>query len=86
VLCCALLWCAVLCLPVQIVTYLTKDRFKQNRKKTFKGHNTAGYACQVNFSPDAKYVMSGEAGPWAWAWTWTVDMGLGKYWGCLQWP
>lgn len=43
----------------QIVTYLTKDRFKQNRKKTFKGHNTAGYACQVNFSPDAKYVMSG---------------------------
>lgn len=47
--------------PLQIVTYLTKDRFKQNRKKTFKGHNTAGYACQVNFSPDAKYVMSGES-------------------------
>jgi len=43
----------------QIVTYMTKDRFKQNRKKTFKGHNTAGYACQVNFSPDSKYVMSG---------------------------
>jgi hypothetical protein len=42
------------------VTYLTKDRFKQNRKKTFKGHNTAGYACQVNFSPDSKYVMSGK--------------------------
>jgi pre-mRNA-processing factor 17 len=38
---------------------MTKDRFKQNRKKTFKGHNTAGYACQVNFSPDSKYVMSG---------------------------
>jgi hypothetical protein len=38
---------------------MTKDRFKQNRKKNFKGHNTAGYACQVNFSPDAKYVMSG---------------------------
>jgi pre-mRNA-processing factor 17 len=45
---------------LQIVTYMTKDRFKQNRKKNFKGHNTAGYACQVNFSPDAKYVMSGE--------------------------
>jgi pre-mRNA-processing factor 17 len=44
----------------QIVTYTTKERFKQNRKKTFKGHNTAGYACQVNWSPDAKYVMSGE--------------------------
>lgn len=51
---------AVLGVWLQIVTYLTKDRFKQNRKKTFKGHNTAGYACQVNFSPDAKYVLSGE--------------------------
>eukprot|EP00878_Enallax_costatus_P028691 GHUV01031017.1.p1 GENE.GHUV01031017.1~~GHUV01031017.1.p1 ORF type:complete len:149 (-),score=27.33 GHUV01031017.1:363-809(-) len=44
---------------VQVVTYMTKDKFKQNRKKTFKGHNTAGYACQVNWSPDSKYVMSG---------------------------
>lgn len=43
----------------QVVTYMTKDKFKQNRKKTFKGHNTAGYACQVNWSPDGKYVMSG---------------------------
>lgn len=48
------------CAGSQIVTYTTKERFKQNRKKTFKGHNTAGYACQVNWSPDAKYVMSGE--------------------------
>lgn len=31
----------------QIVTYSTGDRFKQNVKKTFRGHNTAGYACQV---------------------------------------
>jgi hypothetical protein len=57
--CCVML-CCVACCVSQIVTYLTKDRFKQNRKKTFKGHNTAGYACQVNFSPDAKYVLSGE--------------------------
>jgi pre-mRNA-processing factor 17 len=47
--------------PPQIVSYITKDRFKQNRKKTFKGHNTAGYACQVGFSPDAKYVVSGAS-------------------------
>eukprot|EP00877_Chromochloris_zofingiensis_P007991 jgi/Chrzof1/3445/Cz12g25200.t1 len=54
----------------QIVTYSTKDRFKQNRKKTFKGHNTAGYACQVGFSPDAKYVMSGDAEGRAFFWEW----------------
>lgn len=35
----------------QVVSYtVSKDRFKQNRKKTFKGHNTAGYACQVGGS------------------------------------
>ena len=31
----------------QIVTYSTKERFRQNRKKVFKGHNVAGYACQA---------------------------------------
>jgi len=32
----------------QVLSYtVSGDRFKQNRKKTFKGHNTAGYACQV---------------------------------------
>lgn len=32
----------------QVMSYtVSRDRFKQNRKKTFKGHNTAGYACQV---------------------------------------
>lgn len=63
---------AIICqsLDNQIVTYLTKDRFKQNRKKTFKGHNTAGYACQVNFSPDAKYVLSGDSEGRAFFWEW----------------
>uniref|UniRef100_A0A383WPQ6 Pre-mRNA-processing factor 17 n=1 Tax=Tetradesmus obliquus TaxID=3088 RepID=A0A383WPQ6_TETOB len=63
---------AIICqsLDNQIVTYMTKDRFKQNRKKTFKGHNTAGYACQVNFSPDSKYVMSGDFEGRAFFWEW----------------
>lgn len=34
---------------LQIVTYTTTGgKFKHNKKKTFKGHNTAGYACQVS--------------------------------------
>eukprot|EP00775_Hariotina_reticulata_P008921 gene8921-9098_t len=63
---------AIICqsLDNQIVTYMTKDRFKQNRKKTFKGHNTAGYACQVNFSPDSKYVLSGDSEGRAFFWEW----------------
>lgn len=34
----------------QIVTYTTAGRFRQNRKKTFKGHMTSGHACQVCLS------------------------------------
>lgn len=54
----------------QVVTYSAKDRFRQNRKKTFKGHNTAGYACQVNFSPDGRYVMSGDSEGKCFFWEW----------------
>lgn len=55
----------------QVVSYtVSKDRFKQNRKKTFKGHNTAGYACQVGFSPDGKYVISGDGEGRAFFWEW----------------
>ncbi len=53
-------WMVGTSLDNQIVTYSTKDRFRQNRKKVFKGHTVAGYACQPNFSSDGRYVMSGE--------------------------
>jgi len=56
----------------QVLTYTCKEgKFKQNRKKTFKGHNTAGYACQVNFSPDARFVMSGDSEGRAFFWDWS---------------
>uniref|UniRef100_A0A061R092 Pre-mRNA-processing factor 17 n=1 Tax=Tetraselmis sp. GSL018 TaxID=582737 RepID=A0A061R092_9CHLO len=54
----------------QIVTYSTKEKFRQNRKKVFKGHTVAGYACQVNFSPDSKYVLSGDAEGKCYFWDW----------------
>lgn len=38
----------------QILIYGARDRFRLNRKKVFKGHLNAGYACQVNFSPDGR--------------------------------
>lgn len=40
-------WLVGQSLDNQVVTYSTKDKFRQNRKKIFKGHNVAGYACQV---------------------------------------
>ncbi|KAF2292733.1 hypothetical protein GH714_027713 [Hevea brasiliensis] len=36
----------------QILIYSTRERFQLNEKKRFARHIVAGYACQVNFSPD----------------------------------
>jgi len=43
-----------------IVTYGARDRMKQIRKKTFKGHLNSGYACGLTFSPNGKYLASGD--------------------------
>ncbi|KAJ7042681.1 pre-mRNA splicing factor [Mycena alexandri] len=43
----------------QILVYGT-DNFRQNRKKRFAGHSVAGFACQVGFSPDGKWISSGD--------------------------
>lgn len=40
----------------QILIYNAISKMRMNRKKVFKGHMVAGYACQVNFSPDGKLV------------------------------
>ncbi len=38
----------------QILVYSTTDKFRQHKKKVFKGHITAGYACELGFSPDGR--------------------------------
>ncbi len=47
---------AILPAAAQIVTYKCAkgEKFRQEKRKTFRGHNTAGYACGVGFSPDGK--------------------------------
>ncbi|KAH7883868.1 pre-mRNA splicing factor [Phlebopus sp. FC_14] len=53
----------------QILIYST-DNFRQNRKKRFAGHSVAGYACQVGFSPDGKWISSGDSGGDVVFWDW----------------
>lgn len=54
----------------QIVVYASTDRFRQNRKKSFRGHNNAGYAIDVSISPDGQFVMSGDSGGFVCFWDW----------------
>lgn len=63
-------WIACQSLDNQIVIYGAGDRFRLNRKKRFAGHVVAGYACQVNFSPDGRFVMSGDGSGHVWFWDW----------------
>lgn len=52
------------------MVYGAKDRFRPHRKKRFTGHLVAGYACQVNFSPDGRFLMSGDSEGKLWFWDW----------------
>ncbi|KAK4046824.1 hypothetical protein OIV83_005820 [Microbotryomycetes sp. JL201] len=53
-------WLAAQSLDNQILLF-GADSFKQNRKKRFAGHTVAGYACEPNFSPDGRYLSSGDS-------------------------
>ena len=63
-------WLLCTNLDNQITTYRASGRFALNRKKTFKGHVVAGYACQPGISPDGNVVMSGDTDGRLWFWDW----------------
>jgi pre-mRNA-processing factor 17 len=54
----------------RVVTYACgQDKFQQ-RGRRFGGHSTAGYACNVGFSPDGKYLISGDGRGQLVCWDW----------------
>ncbi len=44
--------------------------FRQNRRKFFSGHVSAGYAIGLSFSPDGQFICSGDADGKLWFWDW----------------
>ena len=42
------------------MTYSCGDKVRQMKKKTFRGHNNSGFACQVGFSPNGQFLASGD--------------------------
>ena len=75
----------------QIVVYAAGDKFRQNRKKSYRGHNTAGYAIDVSVSPDGQFIASGDSGGFACFWDWKTCKMYHKFQAhnsalvCLQW-
>lgn len=44
--------------------------FRLNKKKVFTGHKSVGYAVGVTFSPDGRYIGSGDSDGRAFFWDW----------------
>ncbi|KAK9467035.1 WD40-repeat-containing domain protein [Lipomyces arxii] len=63
----------------QILVFGATDRFRQNRKKSFRGNNCAGYAIGVDFSPDGQFLMSGDSGGYACFWDWKTTQMKSKF-------
>ncbi|RMD43945.1 hypothetical protein DV735_g1235, partial [Chaetothyriales sp. CBS 134920] len=63
----------------QIVVFAAGDKFRQNRKKSFRGMNTAGLAVDVAISPDGALIASGDSGGYACFWDWKTGKMLHKF-------
>jgi len=45
----------------KMITFdIANDRLKRG-KRVFQGHNSAGFACAIDFSPNGKFVLSGDS-------------------------
>lgn len=64
----------------KIITYEAGGRFKYQAQRVFRGHLSGGYAIQVNFSPDGRFVMSGDSEGKLWFW----DFYKGKNYRTIQ--
>lgn len=63
----------------QVVIYSALDKVKVQRRKQFRGHGCGGYGIDVSFSPDGKYLTSGDAGGFACFWDWKTCKLVSKF-------
>ncbi|KAJ3529847.1 hypothetical protein NM208_g9578 [Fusarium decemcellulare] len=54
----------------QILVYGANDKFRQNRKKSYRGHNNAGLGVDLDCSPDGQFLASGDSGGYVCFWDW----------------
>jgi len=72
-------WLACQSMDNKVMIFTALNRFKLHRKKTFKGHMVAGYACQLDFSPDMSYLISGDADGKVYVWDWKTTRIFSKW-------
>ncbi len=55
------------------------EKVRLIKNKVFKGHNNAGYACQIGFSADGQYVTSGDGFGNLHVWDWKTTKAYRKF-------
>jgi pre-mRNA-processing factor 17 len=63
----------------KIVVYSCGEKVRQMHKKTFSGHNNSGYACQIGFSPNGKFLVSGDGHGQVHFWDWKTTKCYRKF-------
>eukprot|EP01004_Peranema_trichophorum_P002749 NODE_1783_length_1811_cov_58.917654_g1513_i0.p1 GENE.NODE_1783_length_1811_cov_58.917654_g1513_i0~~NODE_1783_length_1811_cov_58.917654_g1513_i0.p1 ORF type:complete len:542 (-),score=134.36 NODE_1783_length_1811_cov_58.917654_g1513_i0:95-1720(-) len=66
-------WVAYQSMDNRIRIFIATDRFRSNQKKVFRGHVASGYACQVGWSPDCRYICTGDGDGFLWFWEWKTQ-------------
>lgn len=54
----------------QILVFGSNDKFRQNRKKSYRGHHNAGLGIDLDCSPDGQFLASGDSGGFVCFWDW----------------
>lgn len=62
----------------RITVWSAIEKIKAQRRKVFRGHGLGGLGIQLAFSPDGKYLSSGDAGGFACFWDWKTCKLVGK--------
>ena len=63
----------------EIKVYAASDRYQLVRKKKFKGHQVAGFACQMTFAPSGKFLASGDGNGKLYFWDWNSGRSYARF-------
>lgn len=63
----------------RIVVIGATDKFRMSRRKQFTGYSASGYAIGMDFSPDGRFLMSGDATGNAIFWNWKTSAIQSKF-------
>jgi len=72
-------WLACQSLDNKISIFTCGEKFKPYKKKEFKGHMVAGYACGIDFSPEMSYLISGDGDGKCCIWDWKTTKMVSKW-------